>query len=257
MAVSKANVSDALIGRWSVTHHYYLTKFALQDYGFSGNQLDLLCHYSSVYADNPGGALFGNNLVHWSSKQMDYREDIDYSETNNSQATSWRPGSKSYNYNIWHSRRSPEEAAANSISENDAMERGMQFGWDQIFASAKEGKLSDLKKNSKGIKAWGQSVHALQDAYARKGVDINHHNVRKDVFPSLGEEWSSDYENAGQVTRYAINVHNLISCNFAAVKTNEDGNLELRIEGMTENQFRELLSRVQEYIDYNKSKNKK
>src|SRR5690606_18197277 len=42
-------------GRWSVTHHYYLTKRALAAYGITGDQAHWLSHYSSVYSDHPTG----------------------------------------------------------------------------------------------------------------------------------------------------------------------------------------------------------
>lgn len=167
---------------------------------------------------------------------MKYYDDIDYSGTANSQITSWKPGSTSYHNNIWHSMRSPEEAQAGTISEHDAMERGMEFGWSQFFASAKEGKLSDLRKTSKGIRAFGQGIHALQDAYAHRGTDMDHHDWKNDVFPSAKTGWTSDYQQAYGMTENAINVHNLMSGNFKDVKAGEGGKLTIEMTGMNESQ---------------------
>lgn len=226
-----------VVGRWRVTHHYYLTKRALAAYGISGDQTHWLSHYSSVYSDHPTGkVLAGNNAIHWQTRPMKYYDDIDYSGTANSQITSWKPGSTSYHNNIWHSMRSPEEAQAGTISEHDAMERGMEFGWSQIFASAKEGKLSDLRKNSKGIRAFGQGIHALQDAYAHRGTDMDHHDWKNDVFPSAKTGWTSDYQQAYGMTENAINVHNLMSGNFKDVKAGEGGKLTIEMTGMNESQ---------------------
>ncbi len=52
-------------GRWSVTHHYYLTNFALAEYGITGKQAALLSHYASVYSDHPSKTVLKlNNAVH-------------------------------------------------------------------------------------------------------------------------------------------------------------------------------------------------
>ena len=138
---------------------------------------------------------------------MLYYTAIDYSGTANFQVTNWKPGSTSFNYNIWHSMRSPEEAEAyergmpGGISSEEAMLRGQEFGWSKIFTSATQGKLSDLKENSNGIQDFGQGVHALQDSYAHKGTDITHHDANNDAFPNI-----ADYHSALDITNTAIKI---------------------------------------------------
>jgi RHS repeat-associated protein len=164
-------------GNWTVSRHNKMTKAALSNVGIGGQQANLIAHYSSVYADNPGRfdvAL--NNMAQADvGDEVHYRTDIDYSKTSNSQDRDWTPGSSNYNYNIWHSMRSPEEAEAykegkGGLSSLDAMKRGLEFGWYIIFGAANSGiKLEDLKKNTVEIQAVGQGLHALQDAYAHEG----------------------------------------------------------------------------------------
>jgi RHS repeat-associated protein len=239
-------------GRWSVTHHFYLTHKALADYGISGYQAGLLSHYASVYSDHPSATILRlNNAIHWQTKKMEYYDAFDYSATSQSQTTSWKLGSSSYNYNIWHSMRSPEETAAfnngeqGGISSNDALLRGQEFGWSKIFESAKEGKLSELEKNTKGIQAFGQGIHALQDSYAHKGNDINEHDAHNDIIANS----DADYIGAGVLTRTAINVHNLLSGDFKNVKTASDGAVRLEdIGGMNENQFSQLMEKIKQFL---------
>jgi hypothetical protein len=117
------------------------------DGSLSSDQIDLLSHYASVYADHPANKWIGlNNLVN-PFCMLFYRSDIDYSGTEKSQTEDGKSGlmGVGYNYNIWHSMRSPDEAKENSISEEDAMQRGLQFGWGKIFESASNGRLSSFR----------------------------------------------------------------------------------------------------------------
>jgi len=248
-------------GRWTVTHHFYLTYWALGDYGITGYQAKILAHYASVYADHPSARVFhANNAIHWQTWRMNYYNTIDYSGTEHSQDPSWVPGSNSYNYNIWHSMRSNEESEAlkegkaGGISSHDATLRGQEFGWSKIFESAKLGKLSDLKKNTKGIQAFGQGLHALQDSYAHKGVDQDEHSISNDMIPNNNQ----DYQDALEISKTALNVHNLLSCDFNNVKTESDGSIKLTdIGGMTNNQVAELFTRINEFLNTQKSKSGK
>jgi hypothetical protein len=143
--------------------------------------------------------------------------------------------------------RSPQEAQQNTISEEDAAIRGMSFGWEKIFRSATYGKLSEFAENYIGAKDFGQGVHALQDAFAHKGTDIDHHNVVKDGLPSLTKEWTKDYKSAFSMTLNAINVHSLLSGDYGKVKT-ENGQLNIDTQGMSEDQVRKVMTKIQEYL---------
>lgn len=135
-------------GKWTVSRHHRLTEDALFKFGIKySDEAHWLSNYASVYADNPGNALSANNLVH-ANNRVYYEYDIDYSNTIHSQDRHWDPQkSTGYNFNIWHSMMSPEEHSFGSITEEEAMLKGMNFGWNMVIGAAKEGvKLKNLKK---------------------------------------------------------------------------------------------------------------
>lgn len=153
-----------------------MTLEALSTVGIGGEQAEMIAHYASVYADNPGKKhVYANNIVSRRSEYVSYRNDIDYTGTANSQITEYN--GIGYNYNVWHSMRSDFEKHTfefqligySHVSADFAMKRGLAFGWDKVFEAAKGGKLTELKKNSKEIQALGQGLHVLQDAYAHRG----------------------------------------------------------------------------------------
>ena len=146
-------------GYFSILHHHDFTYNALKKFGYNSNTRDLVSHYASTYADNPTGfkgALirFWENSPRWSG--------IDYTPTQNSQNTA------SIENSTWHSMRADGE----NITNEAAMARGQEFGWNKIFEASSEIKkvrgMENLKKNSKGIQALGQGVHALQDTVAHQ-----------------------------------------------------------------------------------------
>jgi len=204
-------------GQWTVSRHNKMTLRALSNVGIGGEQAKLIAHYSSVYADNPGGLIHLNNLPQNSgADHLHYRKDINYSRTENSQKTDWSPG-KGYNYNIWHSMRSTDEKEAHDkglswgISAADAMKRGLEFAWGMVFEAAGSGtKLNDLKANTEAIQDLGQGLHALQDAYAHKG--------RHDV--GAGHIWNDFHGNTAtsyNISSSAINVYKLLTNDFAGL----------------------------------------
>ncbi|WP_299179027.1 RHS repeat-associated core domain-containing protein [uncultured Chryseobacterium sp.] len=67
-------------GEWTVTKHYNMTYSSLSKAGFGKKQADLIAHYASVYADNPGKHIHANNAAH-PTNMMSYRKGIDYSPT--------------------------------------------------------------------------------------------------------------------------------------------------------------------------------
>jgi RHS repeat-associated protein len=241
-------------GGWSVSHHYLLTLMALRQAGNTfKDQADLLAHYASMFADHPSRiALEANNTTH--PLDMSYRRGIDYSGTSNSQDMDWDPsrsgyGGTPFNYNIWHSMRSPQESEQGSISEDQAMQRGMEFGWGKIFESASYGSLNDLSKNTIGMESFGQGMHALQDAFAHRGTYHDKHSLVKDQFPSLVRGGKSDYKKAFNISISAVNVHNLMSGNFDALGSD----VKIYTDGMSADQKGQLLSKMQEYLKSTKN----
>jgi RHS repeat-associated protein len=232
-------------GMWSVSVHYNITSDALKRAGYGNNTRTLVSHYASVYADHPPhGVMLLNNSVN--TTQVGYRSDIDYSSTKNSQNIDYDPvKSTGYNYNVWHSMRSDKEAVLfgqkkfGGISEKDAMLRGLEFGWNKIFESAKEGKISSFEPNSKGIQALGQGLHALQDAWAHKGVSMNDHDVVNDAFNTSGNRGQAE-----ALTDSAITVQRLLSGDTAGL----GNSFHLRVDGMNEEQKKTVIAKAQEYL---------
>jgi RHS repeat-associated protein len=242
-------------GMWTVSRHNKMTLQALSQVGIGGEQAQLIAHYSSVYADNPGGHIYLNNMLQNSkADHVHYRSDINYSGTRNSQETAWNPGDRGYNYNIWHSMRSGGEkdafdaGAEGGISAEAATQRGREFGWGKVFDAAGSGtKLGDLEKNSEAIQNLGQGLHALQDSYAHQG--------RSDV--GAGHIWNDFHGNTASsqaITGSAVTVYKLLTNDFDGIKTNKKGGLSLTVTGMTGEQKSKVLEKALEYL---KSKNEK
>lgn len=236
-------------GNWSVSVHYNITSDALKNAGYGISQSSLVGRYASVYADHPPQKfLILNNATNRTS--LGYGTDINYSPTKHSQDTDYDPQkSTSYNYNIWHSMRSNREAelydnnGTGGISERDAMLRGMQFGWNKIFESAKLGKISEFGINSKGIQALGQGLHALQDAWAHKGVSMNEHDAINDAFNTNGGR-----DQAEALTASAVTVHQLLSGEWDKL----GDKIDIRTDGMSKKQWQTVQSKIQEYLNSKK-----
>jgi hypothetical protein len=229
-------------GKWTVSRHYMLTLNAVSAAGVGFEQADLIAYYASVWADNPGLMIAGNNVVS-PYPMLAYRSGIDHSLTEDSQKTDWEGAG--YNNNIWHSMRSNwektqyESGAMEGISAEAAMQRGMEFGWSKIFDSAREGKLGDLKKNSKGIEAFGQGMHALQDGYAHRGVSMNGHSTPNDI-------WGNSSE-AGAISRSTVMVHSIMSGDMSGFnKMLKDGKASLDLTGIGQDNLRDLYHKLEE-----------
>lgn len=80
---------------------------------------------------------------------------IDYSKTQFSQEE-WRSN--------WHAMMSDAEATV-GMTHEEAMQRGLSFGWGNIFA----------QQNEQDVGKLGQGLHAIQDAYAHNGASTHEH----------------------------------------------------------------------------------
>ncbi|RKF36390.1 hypothetical protein BCY89_27745 [Sphingobacterium siyangense] len=160
-------------GRYAVSVHYDITYKALIKLGYSKERADLIAHYSSTYADHPpAGASFADFMLHpLETKTHQYRKGIDYSKTADSQLEK---------NSQWHSRMSDAEADA-GMTEQQAVNRGLKFGWDNIFGS----------DGGKDFGKLGQGIHALQDAIAHRGTKTNDHLGWN--LPSLGKFYNDLY----------------------------------------------------------------
>ena len=213
-------------GYFSIAHHYSFTYNALKKFGYNSTTRNLVSHYSSLYADNPTG-FTGGLIRFWENSPR--KRGVDYSPTKNSQNTA------SIENSTWHSMRADDE----NISDAAAMARGQQFGWDKIFEAGSEikkvGGMENLKKNSKGVQALGQGLHALQDAVAHQGTDMDNHDVWKDMQPG-----KKLYDQATNVTEGALLVTEIMSGNGK----NLTNGMSINIEGMSRGQFNTFITNL-------------
>ncbi len=141
-------------GRYAVSVHYRITYNTLIKIGYSAAIADNIAHHASTYADHPEpSVLFMDNAMHGTNNA--YRGGIDYSKTQFSQEE-W--------HSNWHSMMSDQEAES-GMTHGQATQRGLAFGWKNIFDQQKGEDIGKL----------GQGLHALQDAYAHKGASTDEH----------------------------------------------------------------------------------
>jgi RHS repeat-associated protein len=255
-------------GKYFVSAHFLWTKTALEGYGITIGQSDILAHYASVYADHPNtfalgvsNMTYGTTLGYWPNKEL-------YWETRNSQITRWSPDGQdpknpeNINYNIWHSMRSSweesqyEKGLPGGISAEQATYRGMTFGWDNIFKSATNGMLKNFAVGAVGMKQFGQGIHALQDSYAHQGrSDVGASHIWDD-----GRELNK--EDAIRITESAVLTHLLISGDFETLSgsskkniLNSHGNITMSVIGMSSDQISQVMAKAADYLRYSENKN--
>jgi RHS repeat-associated protein len=214
-------------GRYAVSVHYDITYQALLNLGYSQKRADLIAHYSSTYADHPNSIpMLADHMGHGISPKdhhLAYRSSINYSATSESQAEK---------NSMWHSMMSDAEAE-NGMSRQAAMNRGLKFGWDNIFA----------QKDGENLDKLGQGLHALQDAMAHQGVKTGDH-----LFGSTMSEWGTSTKmmwndmygstkEASALTRSALVVSNLLQGKKVDVKDGET----LNFRGMSSDQFSQAM----------------
>ncbi|TDE18539.1 hypothetical protein [Dyadobacter psychrotolerans] len=212
-------------GRYAVSVHYDITYKTLIGLGYSRERADLIAHYSSTYADHPNaGPMLLDNMGHGvspSRNPLAYRmsQGIAYDKTANSQEES--------NSN-WHSMMSDAEADA-GMTEKDAMNRGLKFGWDNIFDS----------DSGKDLGKLGQGLHALQDAMGHKGKKTSDHlgfnfsSVKQTLFTDM----FGSTRQASNLTKSALIVTDLLQGKKANLK---DGD-RLNVTGMSGGQLQQVL----------------
>jgi hypothetical protein len=147
---------------------------------------------------------------------------IDYSKTASSQDET---NSK------WHAMMSDDEER-NGMQEIEAMQRGLKFGWDNIFeyaSSEGDSKIGNL----------GQGLHALQDAIAHKGVRTSDHlGLNFSSFMRLSKDMYGSQNEAGRLTRSALIVVDVLR----GKKTNLKDGESLDLRGMSSRQLNQFLT---------------
>ncbi len=213
-----------IAGKYAVSIHYDITYKELKSLGYSDKQADLIAHYSSTYADHPTQSVIDIDAALHAKRGINtvyrWRGGINYSKTVESQEEK---------NSTWHSMMSDKEAA-DGMTEQQATERGLKFGWDNVFASQDKG------GNNLGM--LGQGLHALQDAIAHKGASTNKHlgwnwsSVKKFTNDLYGSTWE-----AANLTRSAIIVVDVLNGKKGNLK---DGD-KLDFRGMSTDQFNSFL----------------
>ena len=162
-------------GQYAVSVHYNITYNTLIKLGYSNTVADNIAHHASVYADHPELSVLNlDNVLHGTNNS--YRPGIDYSKTQFSQEE-WRSN--------WHSMMSDAEAAS-GMTHEEAMQRGLSFGWSNIFA----------QQDKEDINKLGQGLHALQDAYAHKDASTEEHLGTNSFGVYTSETWGMLYNDA-------------------------------------------------------------
>ena len=99
----------------------------------------------------------------------------------------------------------------------------------------------------KGIQALGQGIHALQDAVAHQGTDMEHHSIWNDMRLS-----KRDYNEATAVTEGAVLVTEIMSGNGSHLS---DG-MSINVSGMNREQFNTFISAVVSVMNQTEGVNK-
>lgn len=174
---------------------------------------DNIAHHASVYADHPEPSVLRvDNALHGTNNS--YRGNIDYSKTQFSQEE-WRSN--------WHSMMSDAEAEK-GMTHEQAMQRGLSFGWGNIFA----------QQQGQDIGKLGQGFHALQDAYAHKGASTDEHLGFNQSSAEM--MWNDMYGNTSQaelITKSAGVLLQLFEANTSGIQ----GGISLDFSGMSTEQF--------------------
>ena len=93
--------------------------------------------------------------------------------------------------------------------------------------------MENLKMNSKGVQALGLGLHALQDAVAHQGTDMDNHDVWKDMQPG-----KKLYDQASNVTEGALLVTEIMSGNGKSLTNG----MSINIEGMSRGQYNTFIT---------------
>ena len=214
-------------GKYAVSVHYNITYGALIKLGYSKEQADLIAHYASTYSDHPTKNVISIDIMSHTGMMpppgmpTDYRKGIDYSKTGESQDEK---------NSTWHSMMSDKEAE-DGMTEGEAMLRGLQFGWDNIFASISS-------TGTESLEHLGQGLHALQDAIAHRGKKTNDHlGLNWSSVKQFGKDLYGSTREASNLTRSALIVIDVLKGKKSNLK---DGDT-LDLRGMSSTQLNQFL----------------
>jgi RHS repeat-associated protein len=261
-------------GKYSLFIHYMLTRYMLMKAGVPEVQANLIAHYGSVYVDNPGGVrnsnewhihdkgdiIIGVNITKsqennpifkeiggkLSEKHMlfalAYRNDVNYSRTQNSQG-------ESEESQKWHATRTYEEK--DRVSAADAVNRSFANAWMLLFKSANQESIEKMQVNSAAMEDLGIALHTFQDIEAHRGAVFR--GIWKNgggLFKWFGNKHSMQNDNSPELSRFklaqfytgnAILVHQILSGNYQSLKNG----IQISTQGMSNDQINKLREKLQ------------
>jgi len=234
-------------GKYALFIHYMLTRYRLMQAGTSEVVANLIAHYSSTFADNPGsrtgtfgGGMLGRAIVNQNvgmsqennsifsymggslneeqAKGILYKPWIDYTRTKNSQ-------SEDADAQKLHSTRTYSESE--DISSEQSVNRSLGNAWTLLFESANLSSIEKMEKNTTAIENLGMALHTFQDVEAHNGVvfrstwlngkgyfstDGNEHDLNNDINPNVAGFLEADF-----ATESAILVHQVLNGSYTGI----------------------------------------
>ena len=131
------------------------------------------------------------------------------------------------------------------LSSDDFDPWGMVLeGRSNVFEAAELSSLNDLQINTPAVQALGQGLHALQDAFAHRGENMNKHLFNSTIWDIVGST-----NGARSITKSALIVYEILHGSFSNVT---EGTV-LDFGGMTPSQIARVereLDRKGYYIDW-------
>jgi hypothetical protein len=115
-----------------------------------------------------------------------------------------------------------DNEAENGMTEKEAYQRGLEFGWDNIFSSG-----------GKDVSKIGQGIHALRDAIAHEGCKTNDHlGFNRKFFGKMMNDLYGSTETAASLTKTAVIVVGALQGKKTSLKKGDT----LDIRGMSSKQ---------------------
>ena len=217
-------------GRWGVSVHYSITYGQMQKVGFSDiSFIRKTAYMSSTYADMPPVAI----------ARASYHLNYGWYGVHYGQGPTANSQSEAESYR--HAMRSDAEAA-DGVTKQQAINRGLDFAWNNILNAAANGTAEDL----------GVGLHALQAVFAHQGMSTNEHlgvNISsvKALMKDLGFLGSHDLNKANAATNNALILFGLLTNDQGVINKarNESGQVNIDLRGIT---TPESQSKIQEAI---------
>jgi RHS repeat-associated protein len=208
-------------GRWGIAVHYSMTQKTMLSLGYSHKDADKVAYMASTYADHPPVAIAMASGVHLQYGSYGVQHDKGPTRTSQIDNPANTPR---------HAMRSTADAKEGMTAEV-AIDRGINFGWDNVLDAAKNNDQAML----------GVGLHALQDVSAHKGASSKEHiglNTTTPKYLAIDLGFSKDRQAANAVTKSALTIYGIITGNQKVIDKAKDkhGNITLKMEGGMNNE---------------------